>query len=306
MASEELPSWRDGKALQDITNFLEAAADIAPQDRLAVFDNDGTLWCEKPRYTQQDFLTWQLRRAVAADPEVGKRTEYQAILAGDRAAMAEMGLEAIALALVALFEGMEPGAFEDCVEAFFDETRHPESGRRYDEMIYLPMLELMAALEARGFTNCLVTGGGTEFVRAVSKRVYGVEQERVVGTLVAYDVARRDGRPVLVRTDRPYGGANEGDEKISNLQMALGRRPRVAGGNSPGDASMLEYTSSLDGPSLTLLVNHDDSEREYAYESVAGTFEAEESIVDTASRLGWTQISMRDDWSTIFADQPSD
>ena len=303
MATDELPSWRDGQALREIKQFLDSAEEIAPKNRLAVFDNDGTLWCEKPRYTQQDFLTWELANAVKRDPAVGQRTEYQAILSGDHAAIVEMGLEAIALALVALFEGMEPEAFEARVDAFFEHNRHPDSGLRYDEMIYLPMLELMAALETRGFTNCIVTGGGTEFVRAISKRVYGVDQERVVGTLVAYNVVRQNGRPALVRTERPYGGANEGDEKISNLQMALGRRPRVAGGNSPGDAAMLEYTSSLEGPSLALLVNHDDPDREYAYESVAGTFDAEEAIDDTATRLGWTQISMLNDWSTIFGDR---
>ena len=141
-------------------------------------------------------------------------------------------------------------------------------------MVYQPMLELMDALAARGFTNCIVTGGGTEFVRAVSEQIYGVAQERVVGTLVTYQFDRRDGRVGLLRTTSVRGEANEGAAKVDNIQVALGRRPTVAGGNSPGDAEMLEYTSTGDGPRLSLLVNHDDAEREYAYESEAGTFAA--------------------------------
>ena len=206
----------------------------------------------------------------------------------------------MAVALAALFEMMAPKVFEDRVRTFFDETRHPDSGRRYDEMVYQPMLELLAALQQHGFSNCISTGGGTEFVRAISKRVYGVEQERVVGTLVTYVVIHRDGRPVLVRTARPQGEANEGEAKISNIQLGLGRRPALAAGNSPGDADMLEHTQHKDGPSLALLVNHDDAEREYAYESEAGTFDAEESVTDQATRLGWTQVSMRDDWAAVF------
>lgn len=226
---------------------------------------------------------------------------YAAVREQDAGGIENIGLDRIALALVALFEGVEPEIFEKEVRRFFDETRHPDTGLRYDQMLYKPMLELMRELEHRGFTSCIVTGGGTEFVRAISRRVYGVEQERVVGTLVDYVVIPRDGKPVLVRTGRPHGSeANEGEAKISNIQMGLGRRPSLAAGNSPGDADMLEYTNSLDGPSLALLVNHDDADREYAYQSVAGTFDADEAVEATASRLGWTQISMRDDWSTVF------
>ena len=131
--------------------------------------------------------------------------------------------------------------------------------------------------------------------------MYGVPQERVVGTLVTYEFERRNGRAVLLRTTGIQGGANEGAAKIENIQVALGRRPALAAGNSPGDAEMLEYTSTGDGPRLAILVNHDDADREYAYESEAGTFVAEERVTDTAQRLGWTQISMRDDWVAVFA-----
>ena len=196
--------------------------------------------------------------------------------------------------------GWTPDEFEDYALTFFAEARHPDSGLRYEQMVYQPMLELLRALETKGFTNCIVTGGGTEFVRAISRRLYRVDPERVVGTLVTYDLAERDGRRTLVRTTAVQGGVNEGPTKISNIQVALGRTPVVAGGNSPGDADMLEHTNSLDSPSLALLVNHDDPEREYSYVSEAGSFDAAEPVTTTASRLGWTQVSMRTDWATIF------
>ncbi len=298
-----LPSWREGDTRNAILGFLDAAADIPPEHRLAVFDNDGTLWCEKPRYAQLDFFVWQLQHSLADRPELRDVPEFAAVLSGDMAAIAGIGIERVAVALAGLFAGIGPEVFQARVRAFFAQTTHPDHGVGYDRMVYQPMLELMDALATRGFTNCIVTGGGTEFVRAVSEQIYGVAPERVVGTLVTYQFDRRDGRVGLLRTTSVRGEANEGEAKVDNIQVALGRRPTVAGGNSPGDAEMLEYASTGDGPSLALLVNHDDPEREYSYESEAGTFTAEESVTDTASRLGWTQISMRDDWSTIFPDQ---
>jgi phosphoserine phosphatase len=300
MTDPVLPSWRPGPTTEAVLDFLRSSDQIPPEDRLAVFDNDGTLWCEKPRYPQLDFFVWELRQAVGARPELVEVPELGAVMSGDRAAIADFGLERVAIALLSLFDGIEPEVFERRVRAFFDEARHPDSGTPYDRMVYQPMLELLGALEVRGFTNCIVTGGGTEFVRAISRRVYGVPKERVVGTLVTYDLVRRDGRPRLVRSTRVRGEANEGGAKIDNIQVALGRRPALAAGNSPGDAEMLEFTGSGDGPCLALVVNHDDDEREYAYESVAGSFVSEESIEATAARLGWTQISMRTDWATVF------
>ncbi len=300
MTDPILASWRPGPTRDSLVEFLEAADQIPPENRLAVFDNDGTLWCEKPRYAQLDFFVWALANAVQAQPELVEVPEFGAVLAGDMAAIAGFGLERVAVALLGLFEGIEPEVFEGQVRDFFAETRHPDHGLRYDQMVYQPMLELLGALEMRGFTNCIVTGGGTEFVRAISDRVYGIPQERVVGTLVTYDLVRRSGRPTLLRSTRVQGEANEGGAKIDNIQVALGRRPTLAAGNSPGDAEMLEFTGSADGPCLALLVNHDDEQREYAYRSEAGTFVAEESVEVTASRLGWTQVSMRNDWATIF------
>lgn len=267
---------------------------------MAVFDNDGTLWCEKPQYPQLMFFVSELRKAADQEPELADRPEYRALLAGDKAAMAEMGISKLAIALVELFEGLEPGAFEERVRRFFDTATHPERGVAYDRLVYQPMLELIEVLNDLDFSVCIVTGGGTEFVRAVSHRLYGVDAERVVGTLVSYEFQRRGGHPVLVRAAQTVLEANEGPTKVANIQTALGRRPIVAAGNSAGDTEMLEYAAASGQPSLALLVDHDDAEREYAYESKAGTFESDEPITETAKQLGWTVVSMARDWSRVF------
>ncbi|MEZ5380244.1 MAG: HAD family hydrolase [Microthrixaceae bacterium] len=300
MIDEPLPSWRAGATRSAILGFIEAADELAPTQRVAVFDNDGTLWCEKPNYPQLDFLAGELVRAVAAHPELAQRPEYQAVLTQDRQAMAEMGLPRIAFALLELCEGITPEEFDARVARFFARARHPDTGLPYPAMRYQPMLELVDALRTHEFRVFVVSGGGTEFVRAVSESFYGVRPEGVVGTQVAYDLTRVDGRPRLVRTNEMIGDPNEGETKITSIQRILGRRPILAAGNSAGDTEMLEYAMAVDGPSLALLVDHDDADREYAYESVAGTFESSEPITDTAARLGWTTVSMRSDWSRIF------
>lgn len=300
MGDDLLPSWRDGAARSALVDLLVRADEIPAEERIAVFDNDGTLWCEKPHYPQLDFFIWELRLAVRDRPELRDVPEYDALLRGDRAVLADFGLERIAVELLGLFEGSDPQSFEQRVRSFFATARHPATGLRYDRMIYQPMLELLEALEQRGFSTCIVTGGGTEFVRAISDRVYGIPPQRVLGTLVTYEFQRRDGRPVLLRTRAVQGAVNEGTEKVSTIQVGLGRRPALAAGNSPGDTEMLEYTCAGDGPRLALLVNHDDTAREYDYRSEAATFSGAGSITATAARHGWTQVSMRDDWATVF------
>jgi phosphoserine phosphatase len=300
MTEGPLRSWRDGPTRSAVLDFLAAVDEIPPGDRLAVFDNDGTLWCEQPSYVQLEFFVQELRRAVGERPELAARPEYRAILEHDRAAQGELGLERIAFALVELCEGITPEEFVERVDAFFASARHPDRAVAYGQMVYAPMLELIDELRARAFDVSIVTGGGTEFVRAVSQRLYGVAPVSVVGSQVGYSLVREGGRPVLRRTTELFGELNEGEAKISNIQRQLGRRPIVAGGNSPGDNEMLEYASAYDGPSLALVVDHDDAEREYAYESVAGSFAAAETATATARRFRWTVVSMANDWATVF------
>lgn len=296
-----LASWRDTPTRSAVLSFLEASSALPPERRVAVFDNDGTLWCEKPNYVQLDFLVAELVSALESDPDLGTRIEYRAVLDGDHAALATLGLDRIVSALLELCGGITPEAFDQRVETFFATATHPGRGVPYTNMRYQPMLELLDALITNEFSVFIVSGGGTDFTRVISRQFYGVDPERLVGSRVAYDFVRVEGRPRLLRRHSLDGDPNEGEEKVHNIQRVLGRRPILAAGNSAGDAEMLEYATAGDGPSLALLVDHDDAEREYAYESVSATIAGAPPILDTAARLGWTVVSMRDDWSTVFA-----
>jgi len=301
--TDVLPSWKAGPTRDQLVGFLDQVADVAPEDRVAVLDNDGTLWCEKPQYTQFDFMIGALQEAVATNPSVAEREEFAALLGGDQAAIAEVGLVRLVHALAELFAGTSPEAFAERARRFVMTAEHRALGRPYATTIYQPMLELLDELRRRGFVVFIVTGGGTEFVRAVSRELYDVTPDRVVGTLVRYELTRTDGAPNLLRTADLDGGANEGATKVENIQRHLGRRPIFAAGNSPGDTEMLEYAAAAPGPSLALIVEHDDDTREYAYESVGATVDTSEAFSETARTAGWTVVSMRDDWSTVFPER---
>jgi phosphoserine phosphatase len=299
-----LPSWRQGNVLDEVLAFLEASQAVAPADRVAVFDNDGTLWCEKPDYFQLAFFAHELQRAVAADPSLAERAEYRALLREDDAAIGELGLPRIALALAELCAGLTAEEFSLRSARFILEGQHPTLGRSFGRAVYQPMLELLDALRFHGFATFIVSGGGTEFVRAVSQELYGVAPEGVVGTLIEYEYLMLDGHPALRRTGTISGDANEGPAKVVNIQRHLGRRPILAAGNSAGDREMIQWALAAPGPSMGILVDHDDAGREFSYDSVAGTFATNERIVDVGRREGWTVVSMREDWASIFPPAP--
>ena len=303
MNQAKLPSWRPGAVRDAIETFLDAAEMIPVERRVAVFDHDGTLWCEKPRYAQLEFYQRELRAAVAQRPRLLDRAEYQAVLDGDRVAIGQLGPVNVALALAELHHGMTPEEYDARVRDFFTTARHADRGVPLSQMRYRPMLELIGELRARLFSVYLVTGSGTEFVRAISGPFYGIPPEGVVGSQVGYELDHADGTPRLRRTREIVGDPNEGAAKIVNIQRSLGRRPILAAGNSAGDSQLLEYALASDGPALAMLLHHDDAEREYAYESVAESFESREPIVDTARRHGWNVVSMRHDWATVFANR---
>jgi hypothetical protein len=297
-----LPSWRPGAVRDALVAFLDAAEDVQVADRVAFFDNDGTLWCERPSYVQLDFFVDALRRHVADNPSGAEGAEFAAILSGDKSAVAAIGLERIAVALAGLFDGLTPRDFAAQVRVFMASATHHPLGRPLRSVTYQPMLELLDELRRRDFTIGIVTGGGTEFVRAISDDLYAVPAELVVGTLIDYEFTRDDqSRPVLRRTSTMLGEANEGPAKVTNIQTQLGRRPILAAGNSGGDREMLEWTLAAEGPSLALLIDHDDAEREYQYVSKAGSFVETEPITDVGARLGWTVVSMARDWDSVFA-----
>jgi phosphoserine phosphatase len=302
-----MSSWNDTRTRDAITSFVERVTTdgpdfVPPVERVAVFDNDGTLWCEKPNYVQFDFFVDALRARAADDPSLGERPELDAVLRGDMAAVGEMGLERVAVALVGLFDGATPDEFGAAVDEFVDRHRHPTLGTSVAGIVYQPMLELLDALRAAQFTVGVVTGGGTEFVRRISGDLYGVGPEMVVGSLIGYELGRDDeDRPRLTRTVQRLGEANEGGPKVAHIQAQIGRAPIFAAGNSAGDREMLEWACAGRHPGLAVLVDHDDAEREFAYESVAATFASAEKITDVAARLGWVTVSMQRDWATIFA-----
>jgi len=299
-SDDPLPSWRPGAAKHALLDFLVAARTVPVAERVAMFDNDGTLWCEKPQYLQLLFMVDQLRQAVAADPTLAAQPEFRALIEHDHAAQAELGLERIAMALLRLTIGIGPAEFDDRVRGFVAAAVDPVPLRR---LRYQPMLELIDALRAESFSVFIVTGGGTEFVRAISQDFYGVAPESVVGTLVSYDFTRDSvGVPQLVRSAEMVGTANEGEAKVVNIQRELGRRPIFAAGNTAGDREMLEYALASEGPSMALLVDHDDADREYAYEPEAVTVDFDGSFTAFARDSGWTVASIRNDWEQVFAE----
>lgn len=300
--SDRLPSWRPGPTRDAILAFLDGIGDVPVEERVAYIDNDGTMWCEKPSYVQLDFFVDALQQRAAADPSLKDRPEFAAVLSGDMAAVGEIGLAKVAGALTALFDGQTPEEFGAAVDDFLDRYRHRTLGVPLEGVIYQPMLELLDELRARDFTIGIVTGGGTEFVRQVSKRCYGVEPGMVVGTLIGYKFDRDDeGRPVVRRTVAQIGSANEGGAKVEHIQSQIGRPPILGIGNSGGDREMLEWAQASRHPNLAVLINHDDDEREFSYQSKAASFEEDEPITTVGERLGWVVVSMKDDWETVFA-----
>lgn len=301
-AVDLLPSWRAGNTRESLVAFLDAAEALPVSQRVAAFDNDGTLWCERPTFIQFDFFAHVLGAAAASDPTLRERPEFAAVLEADFGAIADIGLPRVALALAELCAGIEPEAFTLQVQGFMRNALHGTHGVPLRRMVYQPMIELLDELRRRDFTIILVSGGGTEFVRAISDDLYRVPAENVVGTLIAYEFDRHaDGRPFLRRTSQLGSAANEGEAKVTHIQSQLGRRPILAAGNSGGDREMIEWACAGDGPTLGLLVDHDDEVREFRYVSSAATFEEHEPIVSVAERLGWTVVSMASDWEVVFA-----
>ncbi len=271
-----LESWNDGPARRAILDYLDEIGDVPPGDRIAVVDNDGTLWCEKPTYIQAFFILERL----GVDPARDEIPGVQALL------------EAHA--------GMTTEAFEAEVTRWLDGYRHPRFGVPFTGLVYAPMLELLALLREHAFRVFVVTGGGVDFVRPVAAQIYGVERDDVVGSAIEVEFGRDDGQVVLQRTAKLDGSPNEGPPKVVNIHRHVGRRPLVAIGNSAGDAEMLEYAHTGPLPSLCVVIDHDDGEREYAYGGEALTNPDAEPITETAKRFNWTVVSMREDWSRVF------
>ena len=296
-----LASWNDGAARSAIVDYLAAVADVPVAERVAVFDNDGTLWCEKPAYMQAYFLMERLQQQAAADPQLAAGEVVAALLADDLAAATRHGLGEVVRVLMSTYAGVTTEEFDAAVTRWADRFRHPRFGLAFAGLVYVPMVELLELLREHEFRIFLVTGGGVDFVRPLCAQIYGIERDDVVGSAVKVEFERREGKVVLARTAALAGSPNEGPPKVVSIHNHIGRRPLVAVGNSGGDREMLEFAHTGERPALCIVLDHDDDQREYAYGGEAMTNPAAEPILTTAERFGWTVVSMRRDWRRVFA-----
>jgi phosphoglycolate phosphatase-like HAD superfamily hydrolase len=309
--SDPLPSWNDGRAKQAIVEFVRTTTDTADPrfvplaERIAAFDQDGTLWVEHPLYTQVVYCLERIPAVVRAKPELAKVEPFKTVLTGDRAALARLTMPQLEKILAATLTGMTVEQFKREVENWIGSAKDPRWKRPYTELIYQPMLEVMQYLRANGYRTYIVTGGGQDFVRVYGDRVYGVPPEQVVGTMggtsFSYD---KDGRPILTKEPKLLLNDDKAG-KPQGIHLMIGRRPSAAFGNSGGDREMLEYTQAGNGARLMMLVLHDDAQREYAYgparglpDTKVGTFT--QALYDEAQTKGWIVISMKHDWQRVF------
>ena len=311
-ATDPLPSWNDTPTKAAIVAFVRSATDaddpgfVPAAERIAAFDNDGTMWVEHPLYTQVVFALDRVKELAPQHPEWRTKQPFAALLSGDRAAIDRFTTGDFAKIISATHAGVSLEEFRAIVARWLKTARHPRFERPYAELVYQPMLELMRYLRAGGFRTYIVTGGGQEFVRVFAERIYGVPPQQVVGSAskMRYEY-RADGRPELVRRPEPLL-IDDGVGKPIGINLVIGRRPVAAAGNSTGDRQMLEWTQAgiqahQPGARLLMLVHHDDAVREYAYgpDTQVGRFSAE--LMDEARRRGWIVISMKNDWRRVFA-----
>jgi hypothetical protein len=308
--ADPLPSWNEGPAKKAILEFVANTTDKASpkyvpiEARIATFDNDGTLWGEQPMYVQILFALDRVKTLAPRHPEWKTKEPFASLLKGDVKAALAGGDKAILEIVMATHAGMTTDEFERIVQDWLATAKHPKTGRHFTEMVYQPMLELLAYLRLNGFKTFIVSGGGIEFMRPWTEKVYGVPPEHVVGSSIKTKFELRDGQPALVRLPE-LNFIDDKSGKPVGINLHIGRRPMAAFGNSDGDRQMLQYTKAGDGARLAMLVLHDDAAREYAYgpakglpDSHVGTFT--QSLYDEARQQGWTVISMKNDWKIIY------
>ena len=301
---QTLPGWRDGAAKRAILDFVARVTTaghpdfVPPADRIAVFDNDGTLWAEQPVPVQAFFVLDRIRALAPEHPEWRDQQPYKGALEGDAKAVMAAGMEGLAKLVMATHAGMTTEAFAALVRDWIAAARHPRFGRAYTELVYQPMLELLALLRANGFKTFIVSGGGIEFMRTFSEEVYGIPPEQVIGSTIVTKYVVDGGAPRLLReAELLFYDDKEGKPVAINAH--IGRRPIAAFGNSDGDFAMLEWATSGPGARFGLIVHHDDAEREFAYDRDAGLARLVRGLEEGPGR-GWTIVSMKADWETIF------
>ncbi len=306
-----LPSWNEGPAKKAIIDFVRATTDrsssnyVAPEARIATFDQDGTLWVEHPMYTQVVYCLERVPAVVAKNPKFKSIEPFKTVLSGNREAIAKLSMKDLEKILVATLTGMTVEEFNVEAKKWIETAKHTRWNRRYTELVYQPMLEVLSYLRDNGFKTYIVTGGGQDFVRIYSERIYGIPPEQVVGTAGGTKFGyTKEGKPFL--TKEPKLLLNDNDAgKPQGIHLMIGRRPYATFGNSTGDRQMLEWTGAGAGPGMKMLLLHDDAEREYAYGPADGLPMTKvgafaQSLFNEAKNKDWTVISMKKDWKVIF------
>jgi len=303
-AADALPSWNEGKAKQAVVDFVKRVIAkggkdfVPPAERIAVFDNDGTLWAEQPMYFQLAFALDRVKVLAPQRPEWKEKEPFASLLKGDLKGALAGGEPAIVQIVMATHAGMTTEAFEKTVRDWIAAAKHPKTGRLYAEMVYQPMLELLRYLRANGFKTFIVSGGGAEFMRVFSEKVYGIPPEQVIGSTGKLKFELRDGKPVLVKLPE-IDFIDDKAGKPVGIQKHIGRRPILAFGNSDGDLQMLQWTAAGSGARFMGIVHHTDAEREWAYDRNSHIGKLDKAW-DEAKAKGWTVVSMKNDWKRVY------
>ncbi|MGY6277574.1 HAD family hydrolase [Methylomonas sp. MgM2] len=303
-ASSPLPSWNDTAAKRAIVAFVEKVTDLRSPDyvpvteRIAVFDNDGTLWAEQPLYFQALFAFERIKELAPQHPDWNRQEPFASVLKGDTNSALAGGEQALLEMVMATHSGMTTEQFIQLVSDWISTATHPTTGRRFTEMVYQPMLELLDYLRANGFKTFIVSGGGIEFMRPWSEKVYGVPPEQVVGSSIKTQYEVRDGKPILIRLPE-LNFIDDKSGKPVGINQHIGRRPIMAFGNSDGDFEMLEWVTSGPGARFGLLVHHTDAVREWAYDRESAVGKLARGL-DEGPKRGWTLVDMKNDWKIIF------
>ncbi|MCC6426207.1 MAG: haloacid dehalogenase-like hydrolase [Phycisphaerales bacterium] len=302
---DPLASWGDGPSKAAITAFVEKVTKegspefVKPEERIAVFDNDGTLWAEQPMYFQLAFALERIKAMAPSHPEWKDKEPFKSVLAGDLKTALGGGEKAILELVMATHAGMTTEEFAGVVKEWAATARHPKFKRRYTECIYQPMAELLGYLRANGFKTFIVSGGGIEFMRPWVEKAYGIPPEQVVGSSGKTKFEMKDGKPVLVKLPE-IGSIDDGPGKPVNINLHIGRRPVMAFGNSDGDLQMLQWTTAGPGPRFAMIVHHTDAEREWAYDRQSHIGKLDRAL-DEAGTKGWTVVDMKREWKRVFA-----
>jgi len=304
LAADPLPSWKDTEAKQAIVAFVEKVTMpgspdyVDPAERIATFDNDGCLWSEQPMYFQAFYIFDRIKALAPEHPEWKEKEPFASVLKGDVKAALAGGEKALLEMAMATHAGLTAEEFDKVVRDWLDTARHPKTDMPYDEMVFQPMLELLAYLRAEGFKTFIVSGGGIDFLRVFAEETYGIPPEQVVGTSIGAKYELRDGKPVIVKTPDSLFVDDKAGKPVG-IHQHIGRRPILAAGNSDGDFEMLEYTTAGDGARFALLVHHDDAEREWAYDRDSHIGRLDRGL-DEAPKRDWTIVSVKNDWSRIY------